>query len=263
MAAYRLLPADLAVVVAATAIWAAGLGALLLRSPTSLSVIRSVAPVALANAVVLAARSESHLHARALSSALAITAAALALVMAYSADTGRHFVQGSAYGAEQRFPLRLPAALLVPLGLAGLIWTTLAALPVALERSQRTAATVVNVAALAIGAFLWPRVHRFAQRWLVVLPTAVVVHDALVLSETLMIGRRGLAGASLAPADTEALDLTGPASGNAIELRLVDAPTVLLRAATAKGQARAVHAKSVLVAPSRPGAALTAIHASR
>lgn len=256
----RLLSDSLLILIASTAIWTAGFGALLWRSPASLTVIRGIAPVALVDAIVLAVRNDAGIRGHAVWATLAIIGALVALVVAYSAETSRHFIQGSAYGAEQRFPLRIPAAMLIPLGLAGLIWTGLAALPVVLGRSQRTVATVLGVVAVASIAFLWPRVHRFAQRWLVVLPTSVVVHDAMVLSETLMIPRRGLAGAGLALADTEALDLTGPASGNAVELRLVDAPTVLLRAATAGGEARAVHARSVLVAPSRPGAALAAIN---
>ena len=64
----------------------------------------------------------------------------------------------------------------------------------------------------------WRRWHKLSRRWFVLVPTGVVVHDHLVLAETLMMRRNEVVGLRLAPADTEALDLTGPAAGHAVEV---------------------------------------------
>ena len=67
----------------------------------------------------------------------------------------------------------------------------------------------------------WPllgRLHRFARRWLVVVPAGVVLHDHVVLAETLMVPRANVRRCGLALADTQAADLTGPTGGHAIEV---------------------------------------------
>ena len=89
-------------------------------------------------------------------------------------------------------------------------------------------------------------------------PAGLVIHDHLVLAETAMFPQRSIGHLGLALAGTEAADLTGPAAGNAIEIGFTDLPTVVLAGTRAKPAGTALHVRSVLVAPSRPGRALTA-----
>jgi hypothetical protein len=107
--------------------------------------------------------------------------------------------------------------------------------------------------ALAAGWFLGRRFHVLSRRWLVLVPAGLVIHDQLVLAETAMLPRASLASLGLALADTQAADLTGPAAGHAVEVALVDATTVVLAATRAKPGGTALHVRSLLVAPSRPG----------
>jgi hypothetical protein len=104
--------------------------------------------------------------------------------------------------------------------------------------------------ALAVGAG-WPllgRLHRFARRWLVVVPAGVVVHDHVVLAETLMVPKANVRNCGLALADTQAADLTGPAGGHAIEITVGEMAHVLFAVSRAQAGPR-VHAAAFLVAP--------------
>jgi len=103
------------------------------------------------------------------------------------------------------------------------------------------------------------RLHRFACRWLVTVPAGVVVHDPVVLGETLMVLRPNVEHARLALVDTAAADLTGPAAGHAIEITMHEMVQVLFAATKARSKGTAIHAQAVLVAPSRPGRALRAL----
>ena len=95
--------------------------------------------------------------------------------------------------------------------------------------------------------------HRLARRWLVLVPAGLVLHDELVLAETVMLPRRSIDAILLAPADTEAADLTGNALGRALEIRLTGASTVVLAGSPSKPGGTALHVHSILVSPTRPG----------
>ncbi len=116
----------------------------------------------------------------------------------------------------------------------------------------------IALSALALLA-LWVfprRWHLLSRRWLVFVPAGVVVHDRVVLAETLMVRRVEVSKMQLALAGTGALDLTGPATGHAVEIDTVT-PVTVLKAATARGgEAQTLHASAMLVSPSRPGRAL-------
>jgi hypothetical protein len=94
-------------------------------------------------------------------------------------------------------------------------------------------------------------------------PIGVEIHDPLVLAETVMLRRQELAGIRLAPADTEAADLTGPATGHAVEISTHESTTVIHAATPKTPRGTAIHLRSCLVAPSRPGRALRAAAAKR
>lgn len=233
--------------------WGMMIVAALVPSVISLTALRLLAPVHLAGTAAI------WIAGAGVARAVPAVVIAMALVaVTFSADTGRAFVQASAYGEEARFPLRVPAPYLAPLVIAWVVWAAAVLAGALLTAAWRPVIGAPLLAAsVAVGWFLWPRWHRFAQRWLVRVPAGVVVHDPVMLGETVMVPARNVRGAELAREGTEALDLSGPAAGHLIEIRLGDLVTMLVRQ-TAGGTA-AVHVRSFLIAPSRPGAALAAL----
>jgi hypothetical protein len=118
---------------------------------------------------------------------------------------------------------------------------------------------VLTVASVAFSVFLLPRFHRLSRRWVVLVPAGFVLHDHVVLAETVMFPARTLTRARLALADTEAADLTGPAGGHAVEVTLAESTTVVLTGARDAPGGRALHVLAFLVAPTRPGQLLRAV----
>lgn len=196
--------------------------------------------------------------------AIAVAATLLATVLTFGGDVGEAFVQASAYGDERRFPLRPPAAMLLPVVLSWCVWAAaLLAGALLLGARQWFSGLAVGLVALALSWLVLPRYHRLARRWLVLVPAGVVLHDHVVLAETLLVQRPNLDGLHLALADTEAADLTGPCGGHAVEVRVREMVTVVLAPTRRAERGRALHAAAVLVAPTRPGRALTAAAAHR
>ncbi|MFN8022006.1 MAG: hypothetical protein U0Q03_10805 [Acidimicrobiales bacterium] len=190
---------------------------------------------------------------------LAIASTALAALVVASGEYGQEMVQASAYGDEWRFVLRPPAAFLVP---SAVSWAVLCAAtlsgPLLLAARSWVLGVPVTLAAVALGWLLLPRFHRLSRRWIVLVPAGFVLHDHVVLAETVMLRSAQVSRAHLALAGTEALDLTGPAGGHAVEVGLGEAATVVLAGTRAKPGGTAVHVLSFLCAPSRPGKLLRA-----
>ena len=239
---------------AALAGWFAGVCAMALPAVVSLTAVRLIVPVAVPVAgVTLVAGADAATGSTLLAVAL------LAVVVAYSALLGRAFVQASAYGEEDRHLLRPPAAYALAAGISWVLWAALAIAGVLLLADRRwILGVVVGLAAVGIGVLGWPRWHRLSRRWFVIVPIGVVIHDQLVLAETVMLRRQEIAGIRLAPAGTEAADLTGPAAGHAVEVSTHEATTVIFAATPKQPRGTAIHLRACLVAPSRPGEALQA-----
>src|SRR4029078_7374806 len=114
------------------------------------------------------------------------------------------------------------------------------------------------LAVLGIAA-TWPfcrRCHRLARRWLVVVPAGLVVHDWLVLAETLLVQRAGIVRVGLALTGTGAADLTGPSGVHPVEIAVRDMMTTPFAPTRRDQSGRAIHAGAYFVAPTRPGRAL-------
>jgi len=239
----------------ALASWTIGLVAVLVPTTASLTAVRLLTPAALGMALV-----SWVFGAPALATALGVSYGVALGAVVFGAELGRAFVQGSAYGSEQRFPLRPPGPLLLgPLELAWLLlFTATVAGPLLLASAEWVAGALVSAAAGGLLFVLVPRFHRLSLRWFVLVPTGTVLHDPLVLADTAMFPRRQVRGITLARADTEALDLTARALGPAIELTLRDTGMVVLAGTLGAPQGRGVHVRSVLFSPSRPGALLDA-----
>jgi hypothetical protein len=244
--------------VVAVAWWATVAGAviaLVVPAPAGLTGLRLVSPVVVAGAVIALA-----LGAPSGWGIGALAASVLATAVVFSAETGEAMVQGAAYGQEQRFPLRVPAPVLVPMALAWLVWASAVLGGVLLlRRRDWVVGAMVAAGAAALSWVLAKRFHRLSRRWLVVVPAGVVLHDHLVLGETLMVQRPNVAAAGLALAGTEAADLTGPAAGNAVEITVRETVLAVFPSSKEHPTGRAIHMQSFLVSPTRPGRAIQAI----
>jgi hypothetical protein len=240
--------------IGAWTVWAAVAAALAIPSVRSLTIARVGTPVALVATIAAGLGGAPAIDLVLLGAPAALTCAAV-----FSAECGRRFVQASAYGDEERFPLRIP----VPAGSAAvatwLVWApAVVAGPLLVAARQWVAGGIVTAVALAGAVFLGPRWHRLSQRWFVLVPAGVVLHDPVVLADTVPLRTGQVAHLRLAPADTQAADLTGPASGYALEVALTESVTAVFAFTPKEPNGRAIHLTAFLVAPSRPGAVLTA-----
>ena len=112
------------------------------------------------------------------------------------------------------------------------------------------------IVACTASYFVCPRFHQLARRWLVIMPAGVVVHDPMTLTENALFRSHQIAALHLAPADTEAADLTGVTAGVAVEIVLREMDTIVKRGTRENPTGTALHVLSILVSPSRPGRAL-------
>ena len=233
--------------------WAAGALALAVPGLVPLTALRAIVPASLVVAgVALAAGADG-------SSTLALAIpAAVAAVLVGGADTGRVYVQASAYGDEDRFPLRAPYGYLAATVVSWALWVGAVVSGPLLWAARAWIPAVLVTLLIVATSWLFPRRwHLLSRRWLVAVPAGLVVHDPVVLADTLMMPRAQIRGIGAADGRASgALDLTGPTPGLALEIVLTDTATVVLapRPATPKGTA--IHLAALLVAPSRPGAVL-------
>ena len=247
------------VVVAAWAAWATVLLAALVPSTVSLTAARMMVPLQLIAVGVCASVGVTAAWLTA-----AAGAAVIALLVWFSGETGVAFAQGSAYGAEQRFPLKPPVPLLIPMVVSWLVTAAAAFSAIVLLANRIWIVGAVLLAiALAASRLVAPRFHQLARRWLVVVPVGLVVPDPMMLSENTLFRLTQLAAVRLAPAGTEAADLTGGTAGVAVEIVLHQMDTIVKTGTRDNPTGTALHVLSILVSPTRPGKALQAAAARR
>ncbi len=234
--------------------WTVIMLSLVIASVRTLTIVRVGVPVAAGVAIAAGLGGADAVSLLALGATVAV-----AIVAVFAAEFGRSFVQASAYGDEERFPLRPPAAVAVAAVVTWLIWSgCVVAGPLLLAARSWVAGVPITLVAIAGIVLLGPRWHRLALRWLVFVPAGVVVHDPVVLADTMSMRTAQVASIHLAPSDTDAADLTGPASGYALEVQLTQSITVVLAFTPKEPNGRAIHLTGFLIAPSRPGVALAA-----
>ena len=229
--------------------WTAVLVAIMVPSAISLTVVRTIVPLS-----VVAATADGNVPV------VIVTAAALVLLSL--PDTVDCLVQGGAYGAETRFLLRTPVPYVVP---AFLVWGLFVGSLIGGSLLVAAGEYVVGVPLTAVGAglaVLVPRrLHRLARRWLVIVPAGIVVHDHLVLAETMMVRRSQTRDVAVAGANGEAADLTGGVLGRRIIVSMSEADKVILAPITMRtlGTSEALHVQMFSVAPRRVAAAHAAL----
>lgn len=245
-------------------VWAAVLVALVALRPLGLSTTRVLAPTLAITALVAALMGTGSVAIRVIGVSAALVATALAL----SRPVAAAFVNGAAYGDEQRFPLRVPPPLLllpIPAAVA-IMGGTLVAVPLLLaDRRWIAGALVAFVGGLA-SARLARSVHALSNRFLVLVPAGVVIKDPLTLADPVLFPREHIAALHRGEASTATGDGTfdcrlGATLATTV-LELDDEATLL--AATRPGRTlETVRATRVLVAPARPEALLTAAQRRR
>jgi hypothetical protein len=229
-----------------------GLGASFVARPTTLTVLRILAPVpVVAGAVAATWSSPSPLGW------IGIATAAVVAALAMSADVGGWFVDGASYGDERRVPLRPPGMLL--LGPVEAAWAVtvvpLAAGVLLLAARAWVAGALVTAAGLATAWWGGRVLHRLAGRFIVFVPAGLTVVDDLALAEPVLLPRRSIVSFGPARVGDDAWDLSVGATGLILRVDL-DAPVSLVPSVTRGATAEAVEVSSVLVAPARPGSVL-------
>ncbi len=228
--------------------WCAGLVALLVPRSTALTALRIVVPGGLAAAIAAAFAGPSVAAADAATVAVA-SLATLAVLVPWIGD---RWVDGSSYGPERRLLLRPPV--LISAVLAPVAWLVVvlgvSVGPLLLASEQ----WIVGFLALAVGWALAAAgtrsLHQLARRWVVLVPTGLVIHDSLTMPEPQLVLRRMITRLGPALADTTADDLTAGASGLALQLDLVEPVDLLLR--DGNNATKTKTTASLLFTPSRP-----------
>ena len=228
--------------------WLAVMVALFVPAALSLTAVRTLAPAVAVTAFFMG------------NPVWAFPAVVMLRVL-LSRDVADVLVQGSAYGAETRFALRTPVPYLAP---AVLVWSALVATTVGgslLLAAGNPAAGIPVTAAGALLAWKVPvRLHRLSRRWLVVVPAGLVVHDHLVLGETMMVRRDHLGAVTLQESPGDEADLTGAVPGRRVRIVMTQPDKIILAPITMRtlGTTEALHVVSFAVAPLRAAAAASA-----
>jgi hypothetical protein len=217
--------------------------------PVSLTAIRLSSPVVLLSLIAQLPSEEFGVLPVAVA-----TATLISLLLIHTSDFGMTQVQAGAYGNERRFLLRIPVSLALP---TLLTWVVLTALFVVADNLFASGLWIGgSVISLFSAAAIWkfvPQLHRLSLRWLVRVPAGWVIHDGVLLAENLLLRTHNIASMQLAPADTEAIDLSGITQGIPLEISLREMADVRLTPLLSKATKTvdALHVKQMLVAPSQ------------
>lgn len=234
-------------------LWAGVLVGSLLIHPATLVLVRLAFPSAVA-ALLWAGRGDADWGEVVLVAAITAGAAAVSL----SAPVGQVFVNGVSYGDEVRLLLR-PSALLLagPLPLTAVIAVggTFSG-PLLLAAEQWVLGAALTVAGGTLAVFGTRSLYSLTRRWLVFVPAGVVLHDHLAVQDPVLLRRRTVAGFGPARQESEAMDLSQGSAGLILELK-ASQPITLSPPIRRKGSPEEVQAGGILIAPSRPGFAVT------
>ena len=240
----------------AWAVWGVVVIASYISDPISLTALRLGTPV-VAGFMIFVAVSQGLAGSQIISAAFSIAV----LLLSFSAEIGGRYVQASAYGDEKRFALRPPVVLIAPILLSVLITNlSILGLPMLIAAENWSIAAIALIGLFVSIRYLLPRIHLLSRRWLVFVPAGVVVHDEIVLSINLMIRKQDLVQIKLARDNSAAADLSALTWGVPLEFSFNKPLDVALTSIGAKhlNSVSAIHATSIIIAPSRPGAVLSA-----
>jgi hypothetical protein len=219
-----------ALAVTAWVAWGAALVALLVPRTSSMTVARIVVPAGAVGAILVVALGNDST----LADAATVLVGALAIVAVLAPWTTDAFVDGSSYGPERRIALRTPLALVLLAVVTWAVTVTGAVGAVLLIAAQQWAAGMGAVVLAAAVVWFGARsIHQLSKRWLVLVPTGLVIHDPLVMPEPQLFLRQTMA--RLGPAESEVGaevitdDLTAGASGLVMSITLTEPVELLVR----------------------------------
>jgi hypothetical protein len=236
--------------------WAVVLLGVVVPRPLALTAARLVAPCFALVAIVIAVVGDVDTP----SAAMAVVATLAAAVLAARPALALAAANASAYGSEQRFPLRVPTALFFgPLPAVRVLFgAAVASGPLLLADGQWLAGSIALATGAGIAAFAARSLHALSTRWVVLVPAGVVVMDPLTMADPVLFLRerivsvRPLVGA-VAPEG--ALDLRLGAVAGSVSIDL-DEPAELFRSARARKGSVRVQASTICVAVVRAPAFL-------
>lgn len=171
-------------------------------------------------------------------------------------QTAEWFVNGPAYANERRFPLKAPGPVMFgPVWLAGAIIVLGPAEGVLLIAGENYGLGIpVLLVGGALAALAARSLFALTRRWVVFVPTGLVLHDPLTLADPVLFERKVIESLRAAAADTDSLDLTQAALGLPLELVLTEkVPLVLVKGR--RGSESGASAR-LLFTPTRPGRVL-------
>lgn len=231
--------------------WAAGLLATLAPRTQTLTALRVIAPAFLLAAVLAAIDGQ----ASTLAVVGAVVATLVCAVLASGHDIASAAANALAYGDEQRFPLRLPPALLLgPLPGARLLVMAGVVAPVLLLADQQWVLGGISVVVGATLVFLLARsLDSLSRRWAVLVPAGFVVVDPFTLSDPVLFLREHIQHLAPEPptaAPPAALDLRLGAVTGSMSVRF-DEEVELTTAARGRRAAETVTTDELRVAVAR------------
>jgi hypothetical protein len=240
--------------------WTAGAVCLLVPRHVFLTGMRIIVPAGTA-AIVAAIAAGSDL---AVADVVALVVSAVASAWVLAPWVGEAWVDGSSYGSERRLPLRPPvifSAFIVPVTWAAVVAGATAG-PLLLAAAQWVPGAIATVVGVAIAVLGTRALHQLSRRWVVLVPTGMVLHDALVMPEPQLFLRTTMA--RLGPAEVDAgaaEDLTAGAPGLALRLDLSEPVDLLVR--RGGRQTATLSTPALLFTPSRPRRVLEAASTNR
>ncbi len=232
--------------------WAVVLLALAIPRPSALTVGRVGSAAAFPAAVWAAVEIDSNSIIL-----VGLIAAAVAGLVPMLASVGERFIDGASYGDERRFALRPPgtvvAILLVPTWALTVVAISLGPLLLADNRwILGGLATAIGIPAAIVG---YRALRRLTDRFLVMVPNGLVIHDLALLAQPVLIKRHQLMSIGPARVDSQAEDLTSQALGLALEMRFVE--PIDLPVVSGRGETEERSMSALMVSPSRPAAVLS------
>ena len=242
--------------------WTIVLLAVLVPRPLSLTITRFGMPITFATAVATTMSGRTS----ALTAVAALALSGAALTLGTRGDFARTCAQGAAYGDEERFPLKVPPALLLgilPVAV-GMVAAAVVVGPLLLADRQWVLGAIVVLVCGFIDAFVVRLVHQLSRRWIVLVPAGLVIADPLTLTDPVLFPRARIAG--LGPADPlrrppdDACDLRLGASFGSCALLLADSADIMRRV---RNRGVTVHANLLLVTPTAAPALLERARARR
>ena len=249
--AWHSSPVNVVLEITGWLIWAIGAVSLFAVVPVGLTAIRLIAPMMFVGAVVALPHSLRDNNSPLLCLVALLSTTLCQFVLLQPSITNA-MVQGGAYGNETRLALRTPVPYLAP---AIVTWVLLAsslmAGPLLLAAKQWILGACITAIALGLLCVVPSRMHRLSRRWLVIVPSGIVVHDHLVLAETMMLTSSNISQVNLRDAPSDEADLTGGVFGSRLVIALSESEKVVISTMTMKflHSAEALHVHSFAIAP--------------